>query len=140
MAIYLKRNITATKLSVLHNGAWKFGLPTNKVRLSEGISYYKIDYIFGVLDSQEQNPMNVLQIGQPFDYLVSDTLETYSVMSKKKYDVLFPSPIQYHTTPPPLSSEALKDPNFLTKVVEGQTSPQYNSTQATPSTTGTSTY
>ena len=140
MAIYLKNNTTATKLSVLHHGTWKFALPTNKVRVSEGISYYKINYTFGVLDSEEQYPLNILQIGQPFDYLVLDALGTYSVMSQKEYNILFPQPIQYHTTPPPLSSEALKDPNFLTKVVEGQTSPQYNSTQATPPTTGTSTY
>ena len=139
MAIYLKKNTTLTRLSVNFNGIWSFATPTNRVRQDEGVSYYKIDYPFGVTNSQEKNPQKIQQVGTAGDYLVLDTLGTYSVVSKKKYDKLFPPSINYHTNPPPLSSNALKDPNFLTKVAKGLASPEYNSTQrstSTPPTTG----
>lgn len=140
MVIYLKKNTTLTRLSVNFNGIWSFATPINMVRQDEGVFYYKIDYPFGATNAQEKNPKNVQQLGAAGDYLVLDTLGTYSVVSKKKYDILFPPSINYHTAPPPLSSNALKDPNFLTKLVEETERPEYNSTQGTTSTTGTSTY
>ena len=140
MAIYLKKNTTLTRLSVNFNGIWSFATPTNRVRQDEGVSYYKIDYPFGVTNSQEKNPQKIQQVGTAGDYLVLDTLGTYSIVSKKKYDILFPPSINYHTAPPPLSSEALKDPNFLTKIAEGTDNLEYNSTQRSASTRPTSTY
>ena len=140
MANYLKKNTKLTRLSVNFNGIWSFATPINMVRQDEGVFYYKIDYPFGVTNAQEKNPRKIQQVGATGDYLLLDTLGTYSVVSKKKYDILFPPSINYHTAPPPLSSNALKDPNFLTKLAKESERPEYNSTQATPSATGTSTY
>tara|TARA_R110000824_G_scaffold2558_1_gene11709 strand:+ start:1261 stop:1713 length:453 start_codon:yes stop_codon:yes gene_type:complete len=124
-------NNIPTKLSVNFNftGVWHFALPTNMVRNDSGSKYYKISFPFGILDYRQTNPRIWLNRGNAGDYLVVNSQGTYGIVSKALYDSRFPSPLNYHTEPQPLSSKALQDPNFLTKIAEEYDGPSYNSIQ-----------
>jgi len=132
-----------TKLSVNFPGkGWAFAFPTDKTREELGISYYRIGFEFAAVDQSVTDPNNRTkhsQVGSGGDYLARDIFGNLTVVKKKIYDTLYPS--QRYTPPPkpPLSSEALKDPNFLTKIAEGTANLKYNSTQRSTTPT-TSTY
>jgi len=133
-----------TRLSVKFPGrGWAFAKPTNKVREELGISYYRIGFEFCVVERTVRIPSSrtkYSQVGSGGDYLARDIFGNLTVMKKKIYDTLYPS--QSYTPPPksPLSSEALKDPNFLTKIAEGAATLEYNRTQRSASTRRTSRY
>ena len=131
-----------TKLSVMFPGkGWFFAVATNKVREDAGISYYRIDRKFGTVAQKERDPTKLTQVGSIGDYLAKDSFGTLTIMKKKVYEVLFPNFVSSASMhPAPLSSEALKDPNFLTKIAERTPQPEYNTTQRSTSTTRTTLY
>lgn len=122
-------NNIPTKLSVYFKGEWKFATPTEMVRNDEGVRYFRIGFPFGTVDYRQQNPEILLNRGSSGDYLVINSNNRYGIISKALYEGRFPPPINYHTTPEPLSSKALKDPKFLTKIAEEYGGASYDSIQ-----------
>lgn len=110
------------KLSVFYEGKWVFAkISSNSLRKeTDNSKFYVIDKPFGILESTESDPKKTLKRGQPGDYLVIDSNNILSVMSKSMFNTLYPK----NTTPKKLSGAVsyknLTNKDFYTEVVRNQ--------------------
>jgi hypothetical protein len=105
------------KLSVYTFGVWKFAIPSNPIKQTLEANYYKINFKFGVLNSNQIDPRNTKARGEAGDYLVQDINNNYSVMTQAEYNLYFPTALQ-EVKKEPLTSNALKNPQFLTDILK----------------------
>lgn len=106
----------ATKLSVRVNGRYQFAELAGPLFEKDGLTYYRIPYAFGVVNSRTQDPTIMLQRGESGDYIAMDSFGELNIITKKTYDMMFP---KSNTKPTvlPSSSKKLNDPNFITNIV-----------------------
>jgi hypothetical protein len=104
-------------LSVYANGRWSFATLNAPTVVTSDQNFYLISYPFGLLTKAQSNPAKFSIKGEPGDYVSQDIQGTLALVKASVFALQFPGPQQI--TPPPPSSESLKDPNFLTKIQEG---------------------
>ena len=118
-------NNLTTKLSILYQGKWIFFTPTQEVKKTEKNVIYRIDYKFGLVKQDEDLPSKIVQIGNKGDYVSYDTLGIYSLLPAAEYKRIYNKPSKEE----PLitrTSKNLKDPNYLTKVLQESPTSSYN--------------
>ena len=106
----------ATKLSIRLNGGYQFAELTTPLFEKDGLTYYRIPYDFGLVNSRTQDPNIMLQRGESGDYVTVDAFGELTLITKKVYDMMFP---KSNPRPKllPRDSKKLKDPNYITNIV-----------------------
>lgn len=148
-------NKLVTQLAIWKNYSYHFvflnlNAPT---RIADGIYYWQINYIFGLIYEGVTDPNNFIKKGNRGDYVLLDpTTGALSVMTKATYNYRFPATV-YNTGP----VDNTKDSKKLQEQPVKYTSPGYNiskgggsytqtgtsptpSSPSTPSTGGTGGY
>ena len=89
-----------------------------------------MDVKFGTKRGRATDPKVPYQRGMPGDYLGLDSLGVYTVLTEKQFLRLFPIPNQ---NPPhnPCTDKELRDPKFLTDVIQKQTAATSNTQYGT---------
>lgn len=111
-----RRGTNPTKLSVRVNGRYQFAELAGPLFEKDGLTYYRIPYDFGVVNSRTQDPTIMLQRGKSGDYIAMDSFGELNIITKKTYDMMFP---KSNSRPKvlPRDSKKLNDPNFITNIV-----------------------
>jgi len=114
--ILVRGRLRATQLSVKANGRWQFTTLARASKRAEGLSYYRIQFPFGLVNSKTRDPKIIMQYGEPGDYVSIDRLGELSLVKKDMYDLRFP---KKDTRPQtiPTTSKKLSDPKFITDIV-----------------------
>lgn len=115
--IFPRKNPRLAKLSVYRGGEWLFSSPVDLKRVTEDQSFYLISEKFGLVNENINNPGKPVKIGVPGDYVAVDRVGVMSLVTEAEFKMLFPAK-KLSATKPLTSSEALKDPNFLTNIVK----------------------
>jgi hypothetical protein len=118
-------NNPTTKLSILYQGSWSFATPTQEVVKTEKQSIYRIDYKFGLVKQNEELPNKITQIGNKGDYVSLDPAGVMSLMTASEYKRIYKK-VQNKEPLISRSSKNLRDPNFLTKVLQESPTSSYN--------------
>ena len=105
-----------TRLSVYFGGSWQFTSPMGEGVTQRGVYYFEIPYKFGILEQFQTNPSKTINRGEAGDYLV--VRDQYSIMSRTKFDILFPTRITTPSAPPTRNSALLADPKFLEGIIQ----------------------
>ena len=113
--ILIRERLRATQLSVKVNGGWQFATLQRASKRLNGLSYYRIQFPFGLVNSRANNPKIIMEYGDPGDYVAMDRLGELSLVKKDMYDMLFARPKNPVTRP--VSSKKLSDPKFITDIV-----------------------
>jgi len=115
----LKRERTRlTKLSIYLNGRWQFATLTNPIRVDGNQSFYRINYKFGLVKDTISVPKIYTQAGEPGDFVAMDGTGELSLVKKADYKRQFPV-LNKNPKTPADSSQKLKDPDYITKIVRG---------------------
>lgn len=128
--IFPKIKNPLTQVSVYLNGQWVFADVVNPI-IREGVEYYKMSKTFGVVRQGQPLPNRTFQRGKPGDYLSKSADGEFMVVPKQIYEDTFPVSITIPKAPNPSTSNELKDPNFLTKVVSEYQQSGSNTTRGT---------
>ncbi len=113
-----------TQLSIRYKGAWTFVTPSNVISEYQGRKFYRIDYPFKLIKEGESNPVK----GVPRtagNYIAINEAGVIDFLDERSYRQIFP--IKNRKPPAaPISSNNLRDPNFLTKVLQESPTSSYN--------------
>jgi hypothetical protein len=114
--ILRRERLRATQLSVKVNGGWQFATLQRASKRLNGLSYYRIQFPFGLVNSRANDPKIIMEYGDPGDYVAMDRLGELSLVKKDMYDLQFAKP---NTRPEvrPVNSKKLSDPKFITDIV-----------------------
>ena len=112
--ILVRKDLPLVRFSVFTNGRWSFASLVTPTRVTADQSFFLISYPFGLHKSASTNPSKYSVKGAPGDYISRDQLGIIALVTAPQYALQFPGPQEIPT--PPLSSEQLRDPNFLTKI------------------------
>ena len=106
------------RVSVYSNGFWTFGFPRfSSEETKDGVVYRRAMFRFGILSNDQNDPSRPKFLGKPGDYVVTGQTGEFSLVTSAEYDLLFPKKTK-DTDPAYIQSSALKNPDFLTGVVE----------------------
>ena len=106
------------RLSVYQNGFWSFGAPRfSEQVVRDGIVYRRAMVKFGILSISQTNPANASIFGEPGDYISEGQGGVFQKLTAAEFAAIYPAKLK-DTDPAYIKSTALKDPNFLTGVVE----------------------
>tara|TARA_R110000765_G_scaffold183244_4_gene289141 strand:+ start:1642 stop:2211 length:570 start_codon:yes stop_codon:yes gene_type:complete len=111
--ILVRKDLPLVRSSVFVNGRWSFASLITPTRVTADQSFFLIIYPFGLHRSGSKNPSKYAVKGAPGDYISRDQRGFLALVTAPHYALQFPGPQQIPTQP--LSSEQLRDPNFLTK-------------------------
>lgn len=113
-----QQNKTLGRLSVYQNGFWSFGAPRYSESLFiDGVIYRRAMVKFGILTISQTNPANATIFGGPGDYISEGQGGVFQKLTTAEFRAIYPMKVK-DTDPAYTKSTALKDPNFLTGVVE----------------------
>ena len=102
------------RLTIYLNGRWSFAGLTNPVKATAEQFFFKIPFVFGLVESGVTDPTKFAQKGKAGSYVSQDRQRgQLAIVTEDQYFQLFPLASQ--TPTPPDSSELLRDPNYLTK-------------------------
>jgi hypothetical protein len=114
--IFARQPARLTQFSVFTNGRWNFAILQSPIKSTPTLSYFQIPYRFGLVSATQSNPSKIKMYGKPGEYVTRNTENILSVVSEAQFKRLFPTP---NITPPQrgVTSQALSDPNYLTKTL-----------------------
>jgi len=116
--LFLRKVENFTKFSVNDNGYWDFSTLSNPERVANGLSFFKITSIFGILDENAEDPSKPAYYGNIGDYVVRNGSGSLAIMTQKQYiDRFIPTTLDIKRQA--LNSEELKNPGFITKLLRG---------------------
>ena len=123
--LYPRRIPVLTQVSIKYQSSWLFISLNNAIYESSMEKVYRLDYTFGLVESEQPDPSKFSVKGNPGDYIIEDSFGTYIRMTPKEYRMKYPTPnktkkVQVRT------SKNLKDPNYLTKVLQESPTSSYN--------------
>tara|TARA_R110001583_G_scaffold73623_6_gene204811 strand:+ start:24519 stop:25040 length:522 start_codon:yes stop_codon:yes gene_type:complete len=125
-SIFPRKKEPLTGLVVYREGRWIFSPPdqySRKVRETPDETYYQMDVKFGITrkGAKMSSPYRFqpAQRGRPGQYLGRDKNGNYSILTEDWFRQLFPVRNQ---NPPhnPCNNKELRDPNYLTNIVQQQ--------------------
>jgi len=105
-----------TRFSIYLQGSWRFGRLGSPTIVADNQSIYRMNVPFALIDSGETNPKAAKERGMPGDYLAADAFGELVVITEEQYKLRFPTRRKQPYKPE--TSEVLKDPTFITKIVE----------------------
>ena len=128
------------RLAFYYNGRWQFGtLERSPFISSDDQKIYRLIVKFSLLPANVRDPARGSIIGNPGDYVGVDSLGVMSLITKEQYQYRFPK--KRKPAYAPVTSESLKNPNYITEIVRGSAPTTSNTTLRTtspPSTRGSS--
>ena len=109
---------TLGRLSTYVNGFWSFGAPRfSEQILKDGVVYRRAMTKFGILTNSQTNPANASIFGGPGDYISEGLRGELQKLTTEEFQAIYPKKIK-DTDPAFTKSSSLKNPSFLTDVVE----------------------
>lgn len=108
------------RISVYVQGTWRFVLSLGTpVKITTDASYYKMNTKFGISYSNKRSADNPYITGKSGDYIIVTSASRFGVVTKEEYSIYFPKQKNSDNSnnQPTITSESLKDPNFLTNII-----------------------
>ena len=114
--VFTKTPINLTKVSIYMNGRWNPSILQSPTKTTPTLSYFQIDYKFGLVASTQSDPSKIKLHGNPGDYVTRNNENNLSIVTPAQFHRLFP---KKDITPPyrGVTSQELSDPNYLAKTV-----------------------
>jgi len=124
--ILIKPKRVPFNVSIYVNGRWYYDSLQNPVRNYEGQNYYRMNYSFGLVYEDVEDPSKTCARGSAGDYVTESSDGTLGILSRADYTRLFPT-LNKLSEPIPPTSSLLRNHNYITNVLAGNTQPTYNS-------------
>jgi|TARA_E500000305_G_C3976891_1_gene214777 hypothetical protein len=115
--IYIKPQYETTQISIYARGRWLFGALTDPVKSVGDSGIYRINLPFKLLKENDNNPASKGFTAPPGDYVSRDAQGVLTHIPEAVYKIYYP-PINSNPPYIPPTSSNLKDPNYLTNIVE----------------------
>jgi hypothetical protein len=113
-----------TQLSIYYKGYWIFVEPSKVISESGGRKFYRVDYKFKLVKEGEKYPEKGIT-REAGNYIAKSPNGVIDFLTERDYRAIFPYPNRKPPETPKTSSE-LKDPNYLTKVLQESPTSSYN--------------
>ena len=113
-----------TQLSIYYNGSWTFVTPSKVISESGGRKFYQISYKFKLVKDGITNPVQGIA-RKAGNYIAISENGVIDYLSELDYRNIFPIK-NTNPRPLPVTSSNLKDPNYLTKVLQESPTSSYN--------------
>ena len=113
-----------TQLSIYYKGSWTFVTPSKVISEFEGRKFYQISYKFKLVKDGITNPSQGIP-RKAGNYIAISENGVIDYLSESDYRNIFPIKNR-NPRPAPVTSSNLKDPNYLTKVLQESPTSSYN--------------